>query len=176
MKINNDIKFDDYNTKTLNMCFQGLTSLKAIEKFKNLEILKVFNNKLTSLDGIESLKNLKVLQAFSNEIEDISALYDLNKLEIINLDSNKIKHFDIGDKPFLETLYIDNNRIDFIPEVKYPRLKEFDFINNNLTNRNLYNFIKLNDSIARVVSRSLNREKILSQLKLKLIEEYTKNM
>ena len=85
----------DLNGKSLND--SDLKALCSIY-FKNLEVLKLKNNKINNIESVKNLKsnNLKEIDFSENQIEDIKPLQDLgtNKLKSINLENNNISHID----------------------------------------------------------------------------------
>jgi len=78
--------------KKLNCTFQGLTDLKGIEEFKNLEYLYCSNNYLTSLKGIENLINLKELDCSYNGLIDLKGIEKLSNLKILFCSGNNLEH------------------------------------------------------------------------------------
>ncbi len=61
----------------------GITSLRGIEYFTRLEILRCFNNRLTTLD-ISRLSNLRILECYGNYLTSISVRYTPYLLQALN--------------------------------------------------------------------------------------------
>ncbi|CAL6054224.1 leucine-rich_repeat-containing protein [Hexamita inflata] len=80
-----------------------------ISYLSNLTHLNLEYNNLTDISAIQQLKNLRILDLSRNEIEDISALESLINLTSLNLYINDITSYKIAS-PNLEELNIGANR------------------------------------------------------------------
>ncbi|EPT28501.1 leucine rich repeat-containing protein [Toxoplasma gondii TgCatPRC2] len=90
----------------------GLTSVNAIRDFRNLQIVRMRNNKLRCLHPLNLLTFLTVLDAANNEIESSEELMPNACLEVVDLSQNRIKR--LGDwsfNPRLRILKLAGNAI-----------------------------------------------------------------
>ncbi len=130
----------------LNITGNGITSLKGIEYFVNLEKLNCSRNSLSWLDVSHNLK-LKELLCFSNKLEalDVSMLQDL---EVLDCNANRLSAIDVTHNLELVNLNcgmnsggmsahdgireidVTNNTKLEVLDVYYTNLSELDVTNN----------------------------------------------
>ena len=94
-------KIDFKELKELNLSFNKISDIKALEKVKfgKLEKLYLSWNEISDISILKKVnfKNLKELYLNSNQISDIRVFENVKfeKLEILNLDNNKISDVNI---------------------------------------------------------------------------------
>ena len=82
----------------------------------NISELDISERGISSLKGLEKAKNLKELYAYSNNIKDISPLINLPKLQYAGLERNKITDITCIKNSILTKpvqIYVGDNYIDF---------------------------------------------------------------
>ncbi|PFH37291.1 leucine rich repeat-containing protein [Besnoitia besnoiti] len=90
----------------------GITSIIALRDFRNLQIVRLRNNRLRTLHPLKLLTFLTVVDAANNEIESSEDLMPNAYLEFADLSRNRIKH--LGDwsfNPRLRVLKLGGNAI-----------------------------------------------------------------
>ena len=150
---NNGVYFISSGVTELNCGYQGLTSLKGVEFFTNLERLNCQDNDLDSIDvsGMPSLKvldchsnpltgtiafheNLEELECWNSQIDETSIQIPNNSsLRVIKVDGATISSLSFLNGLSLETLdcpYIDFGTLDF---TAWPTLRDFRCDSCNLT-------------------------------------------
>ena len=134
----------------------------ALQNFKNLEYLAIFNNQLTTLDGIEALANLKKLDASSNGITNIETLSSLTNLEYLNLALNDISDVTpLGSSVLIKELSLHHNRIKSITALKnLTSLQKLNLSYNQIRNAD----ILLNFDNLEQLDASYNKLKSLPDL------------
>ncbi|KAG2218762.1 hypothetical protein INT45_012982 [Circinella minor] len=83
-------------------------------KMNSLETLDLAYNRITCLEAIEGLTNLRFLNLDHNDIKWIQVNEPMEKLKVIRLSYNRLKAFDATFFPDLRTLYLDDNQIQRI--------------------------------------------------------------
>lgn len=84
-----DLQATDLIQVTQLICsYAGLTSLKGLETFYNLQQLHLGNNQLTDLSPIKYLSKLEVLLLNDNQLVDTAELLNLPRLTRVSLDNN----------------------------------------------------------------------------------------
>ena len=115
-----------------------LKSLKGIEHFKNLEILKCQNNKLTKLNLNNNTK-LRILECYQNEIKNIN-IKGCPELTVIICSDNPLQNVDLRYNTKLQeftclsgklsSINTSNNTDLRILVVSQNRIKSVDVSNN----------------------------------------------
>jgi Leucine-rich repeat (LRR) protein len=110
---------------------------KIIEAYKKDSItLELPSNKLPSLpDGIDKLTNLTLLDVSDNEIETFPDIKHLVNLTLLNVSNNQLASLpnSVWQLPNLDTLTINHNLLNTIPEVNLPKLRILEINHNYLT-------------------------------------------
>ncbi|KAI7847173.1 hypothetical protein BDC45DRAFT_25969 [Circinella umbellata] len=83
-------------------------------KMNSLETLELAYNRITCLEAIEGLTNLRLLNLDHNDIKWVQVNEPMEKLKVIRLSYNRLKAFDATFFPDLRTLYLDDNQIQRI--------------------------------------------------------------
>ncbi|ORY99592.1 hypothetical protein BCR41DRAFT_215908 [Lobosporangium transversale] len=111
----------------LDVSHNCLTSLDfRWSKLQRLEYLNASHNRIEQLENLESLAGLIHANLAHNSIEDISLLQPLRRLRILRLSENKLVRFDAMPFPGLRTLYLDDNRLQYLENCqKLTRLENF---------------------------------------------------
>lgn len=117
---------------SLNASGRGITDLKGLEGFTNLEYLNLDNNALitSGLTPIQRLTNLRHLDLEDNAIEQITAVQSLVNLTYLDISGNQIKDFaPLKNLTRLRTLYLSGNATqDYSPLRQiYNNLSSEDF-------------------------------------------------
>ena len=123
------------NLRSLNLSDTGVTKISDLDRFPNLEELKIRANyrmekmeglsvlrnlkqllirgtSIKQIEGLEQLTNLEVLDLSDNEILEINGLSQLTKLRKLNLNENDIRKVENLDGLInLELLMIEANKI-----------------------------------------------------------------
>ena len=141
LSCNNFIDLPDLNSDSLTDLYLScnkLTSVKGIEKFKNLEALYLNNNLLTSLEEIAELVNLKVLQIVGNKLTSIRGIENLVNLENICLDYNQLTSLEGIEKLInLKILHLEANHLTSLEGIEnLTNLEELHIYNNQITSLN----------------------------------------
>ncbi len=149
---------------------------KEIGLLKNLQVLKIENNKSISLPKeIEALQNLRLLDLSHNKLTSLpNGIETLGNLEILNLSNNKLTSLpkEIGKLKKLKVLKLSNNMLNSLPE----EIMELENLEVLELGRNL--FIKVPEGIwklkkIRVIDLSGNNNLALTDNfgKLKTLQE-----
>ena len=98
----------------------AISSLRGIEKFKNLTTLDLSGHQLSDITQLKDLNNLTNLNLGDNQISDITSLKNLNNLTELQLHNNKITDISsIKDLTKLTYLVLDfNGEISNITSLK----------------------------------------------------------
>mgnify|MGYP000515684658 CR=1 FL=1 len=112
-------KSDILRLISLNARGCGITDLKGIEGFTNLQYLYLDSNALTtsSLSPLQNLMNLRYLELQYNQIDQVSALQKMANLAYLDIRYNQIKDFTpLKGLTSLRTLYLlGNATTDYSP-------------------------------------------------------------
>ena len=133
---------------TLEVSGKTIKSLPNLTRFKNLEILKCFNNELISLPSLPNNliklfcsgnnltylpnklpENLKVLHCYANNLTYLPALP--KNLEFLSCHSNSLTYLPLLPQK-LELLFCSNNQFTYLPSLP-KNLKRLTCFNNQLT-------------------------------------------
>ena len=97
-----------------------ITSIEGIYIFKNLETLRLYNNKIKQVPKtIDKLKNLKIINLLNNRIEELpKEICNLKFLESIYLSYNQIKKLpkEIWNLKNLKVLDLSHNQLQILPK------------------------------------------------------------
>jgi len=102
----------DFSSKSLFLDDINLQSLMGIEKFTDLEWLRITNSKIFDLRILENLTSLRKINVMGNSIACMDGLENLVNLEHLNLGENKISEIkNISRLQSLRTLNLCENAI-----------------------------------------------------------------
>ena len=120
---------------------KGITDLKGVENFINLQQLKCAGNSLTGLD-VTKLTELHVLDCGNNRIAELN-LSNNAKLWSVYADNNLIERFSVTKASGMQYLDISQNSLQTLNLNDYPSLYYLDCSDNTITSLTLTNCIKL---------------------------------
>ena len=111
-----------------------ITSLKGLEKCKNLAQLKLTHNEITALAPLKELTNLQSLDLAGNKISDLTPLTGLTKLQYLELSHNRISNLaPLSGLTGLASLYLTGNQIgDIAPLSHLSKLASLSLGNNHI--------------------------------------------
>ncbi len=99
----------------LNLSFNNLSFIPALDYFKNLKILKISSNNIKKIQHLDNLIHLEVLELNDNKINEIQGLENLKNLKVLNLGNNNIRTISgLEHLVNLETLKLSSNNISEI--------------------------------------------------------------
>jgi len=160
------LKAKESNATTLNLSFEGLTSLPSeIAELKKFTTLDISRNQLTSLPPeIAELKNLTKLYISSNQLTSLpQEIAELKNLTIFDISGNQLTSLppEISELKNLTTLSISSNQLTSLPSeiVELKNLTELYISSNQLTSlpseiAELKNLTELNISGNQLTSLS----------------------
>ena len=140
------------NVMYLYIDSRGISNLKGIEKFKNLQSLSCTgnnltsidlssntkltyvncqNNKLTSIKGLDKLKDLQTLYISSNQFASVSGLSSLKNLRTLVASNNNIKTIDLTSNTALSSVELSNNKLTSVKGFEKLTNLTYLYINNN---------------------------------------------
>ena len=140
-------KFKFEKLKHLNFYFNNFTEyafFKAIENFKNLDILNVGSNRFKDYNIMNNCKHdlnsIKIIHlingVFSDETINIIRYFLLNELTEIYLDGNNLSSLEFMKEvkwPNLKRIYLNNNQISSIePLTEFTQLEYIEIRNNKI--------------------------------------------
>ena len=117
-----------YLISVMNM---GITSLKGIEYFPNLEDLNCSDNELKTLDLTRNSK-LKSLNCDKNQLYELK-LGEKWNLKGLSAWENQLKSLDVSGAPELESLLLGWNQLQSLSLICNTKLKGLNCMNNQLT-------------------------------------------
>lgn len=103
----------------LNLQDNGLNDLSFLKTFKALTHLTLAGNRITDVQVLTHLTKLEFLDLGSNLIEDITPICTLKNLKSLRLDHNEISHFPRLDSAQLLELWLYNNKIRDVRNLKW---------------------------------------------------------
>jgi uncharacterized protein (TIGR03067 family) len=111
-----------------------ITSLKGLEKCKNLALLKLSHNEIADLSPLKELTNLQSLDLAGNRIADITPLARLTKLQYLELSHNQISNLaPLSGLASLASLYLTGNQVrDIAPLGQLSKLASLSLGNNQI--------------------------------------------
>ena len=124
------------SVKTMNLKNKGISRLKGIQYFSNLEELDVSENDLNNLAYILDLSQLKKLLAANNRINKLPVTSFYQRLEYLDLKHNSLSSlypFPINDFRNLQYLDCSYNHLTEIDFSRLFSLKDIRFNNNEIT-------------------------------------------
>ena len=95
--------------KEMDASFLGITSMKGVEYFKNLQVLYCFDNQLTSLD-VSSNTALTIFGCTGNQLTSLDVSAN-TALEVLLCSSNQLTSLDVSANTALTNLSCDNNQL-----------------------------------------------------------------
>ena len=161
----------------LDLSSNKLTIFPDLNKFKNIIVLNISNNKIT---GDIITDNYEEISCKSNNITSVKS----NRLKKLDASNNKIANINI---PCVEIMYINENKLNNIDD--YKNLKYLECIGNNISKitgmNNLKELYASNNNLATI--DNLNELEILNCIdnpikminffpKLKMMIVSTKNI
>lgn len=113
------------NLTYLDVSTNQLTSICELKKLRKLKLLDVGNNQIKSLKGIEGLKRLKTLTITNNQLKSLSGVENLLNLTDIDADGNQLRNIrPLKNLVNLEAISVSANQISSINEIKkFKKLK-----------------------------------------------------
>ncbi len=100
------------NVYLLEATGKNISTLKGLEKCKNLSLLKITNNQIVDLAPLKDLTNLQSLDLASNKIADIAPLAGLTKLQYLELSHNQVSNLaPLSGLTSLSSLYLTSNQV-----------------------------------------------------------------
>ena len=154
---------DDYEIKTL----------KGIEYFSNIKILRCSNIKLEELN-VSALKDLTTLTCMGNELKELN-LVENNKLKTLNCTGNELTSITLSS-PALTTLDCRGNSLAKLDVTHETALETLYCANNQLSSLNLsqnINLTKLNCTINHITSLDLSKNTKLANVTNAMIGDQT---
>ena len=159
---------------------RNLTKLVNFENFENLEALWLTNNNLTSITGLESNFRIKFLCCSFNRIISLenSSLHVMKFLETLYLNNNKLKNLDkvlnyLKQFSFLKNLNLFANPVAEEPEYR-PRvidsLKSLEIFDRHLIT--MIERIK-DEKIVKEYNDPLSKQPVKKQKRLKVYENFS---
>jgi internalin A len=140
----------------LNLKDNNLINLNGLSKVKNtVTHLNLGATRIKNIETLSDFKNLVFLDLSTNYIEDISPVKGLKKLECLYLDNNKINKIPELNLPKLYELWLYSNNIEDITNLRY----SFDLVSLNLSNNKIENIDALRD-LNNLKVIDLNKNKI----------------
>src|SRR5438309_3212373 len=112
----------------------NITSLKGLEKCKNLALLKLTRNHVTDLAPLKELTNLQSLDLAGNKITDVTPLGSLTKLQYLELSHNQISNLaSLSGLTSLTSLYLTGNQVrDIAPLSNLSKLTSLSLGSNQI--------------------------------------------
>lgn len=115
------------NLTYLDVSANQLTSIFELRKLRKLKLLSVGNNRIESLRGIEGLKRLKTLKIVNNQLKSLSGVENLMNLTVIDADGNQLRNIrPLKNLVNLEVISVSANQISSIKEIK--KLRKLKYI------------------------------------------------
>ncbi|KAF2743133.1 hypothetical protein M011DRAFT_451924 [Sporormia fimetaria CBS 119925] len=113
------------NLQHLDISGNDIDRLDGLGDLVHLRTLKVDNNRIMSLDGLMHLDGLMELSAAGNQVEAIDfSKANMKSLTDLNLSANRLVEVrNVSRLPHLQSLNLDNNRIDEFPLAEGPQLQ-----------------------------------------------------
>jgi hypothetical protein len=114
---------------------RSISDLEGIQYFRNISILKCFNNNLTNIPDLSGLSRLTVLSCFKNELTALPWIGKLTSLRELNLADNKFSIVpDLSKLNNLKILALYRNNLKEIPDMSgFTQLEEFYCFENQIT-------------------------------------------
>ncbi len=119
----NITSFNIRKIKKLNLKGTKVRSLKHINEFSNLEVLKADN--VTDFEYIKGLVNLRELQLTNSNVSELDILENMNNLKILDLSNNKIENIEQLSKfKKLKSLNLKYNNVSYVDPLANLNLEE----------------------------------------------------
>jgi uncharacterized protein (TIGR03067 family) len=122
------------NVYFLEATGKNITSLKGLDKCKNLALLKLTNNQIMDLTPLKELINLQSLDLAGNKISELAPLAGLTKLQYLELSHNQIRNVaSLSGLTSLSSLYLTGNQLrDITPLGNLAKLASLSLGNNQI--------------------------------------------
>ena len=149
--------------KTLIFREQNVTTIKGVEHFKNLKLIRIGDH-LTSLDVSKNPALTTLILPKNN----LTAL-DVSKnpaLKIIDCPGNNLTALDVSNNPKLTRIDLSGNQLTTLDVSKNPALTQLDCPGNQLTNLNVSNnpaLTQINCSGNKLTSLELTSDAEITQ-------------
>lgn len=114
---------------------QGISSLKGIEYFTNLQTLDCSNNQLTQLD-VSGNANLQTLNCSNNQLSQLD-LSNLTSLDSLSCYDNQLSQLDVFHNTKLQTLHCSENQLSRLDLSHNTNLQKLDCSINQLSQLDL---------------------------------------
>ena len=121
---------DELSINTILVKASGITDLRGIEFFKDLETLDCSSNEITSLDLSRNTK-LKSLYCRRNQLQSIN-ISNCSELGYFTCDENELESLDVSGCGKLQHLECQHNKIKELNLSNLPELLELDCSYNSL--------------------------------------------
>ncbi|MBC8753582.1 leucine-rich repeat domain-containing protein [Kordia sp. YSTF-M3] len=133
----------------LNLRENGISEIKSLEKFTQLEKLSLAHNRITKIENLEKLTNLSELDISYNQISKIENLENLINLIELSVSHNKISKIENLEKlTSLTKLYLNNNQISKIENLeKLTNLSNLILLNNQISKIENLDFLTTNSHL-----------------------------
>ncbi|MCL2637620.1 MAG: DUF4240 domain-containing protein [Oscillospiraceae bacterium] len=136
-----DFDKDNNSVTEIDVTEMGISSLKGIEHFPNLAVLKCGCNELTALD-ISGNTALIELECNDNHLTSLDVSKNI-KLDDLNCDNNQLTELDVSKNTALTKLYCDGNQLTSIDISKNTELIELTVNENQLKSLDVSHNTKL---------------------------------
>ncbi len=162
-------EFNILSIKELDLLSTDVKSLKYLDEFENLEILKA--DSVVNIESVGNILGLRELYITNSNVEDINFLSNLKKLKTLDLSNNNISDITIlGELTKLQYINLKSNNISDISSLKNLDLKEIYLKSNpieeySIIDKVLENAYKTDVYIAYFNDENLNNA-ILENLKI----------
>lgn len=151
-------KFETHRAKNitkLEVHFSfGVTNLKGIEAFTNLEVLDCYRNLLTELDLSQNL-NLKTLVCTLGKLKKLNVT-NCSKLQSLSCFENELTELDLSTNKSLTSVNAFNNKLVSLDVSQCASLTSLSATNNNLKSLNT-----LGSPLLTYLEVSLNKLEVL---------------
>lgn len=123
---------------TIHLHFKAFSKIENLNSFVNLRVIYLENNCISKIENLDHLPNLQVLQISNNFIDSFEEIAKNPTLRILSLSHNRIKTVPDIKLPYLETLNLDSNLIEWMKDVEnlrnFPKLSVLGLSDNNIEN------------------------------------------
>ncbi len=139
---NNSENFPDASFREFVNNFVDDDGWLTEEKLAEIRVIDVSNSGITSLKGIEFFTNLEKLYCYGNQLSEIDVSQN-TALITLNCSSNNLTQLDVNNNVALTELYCASNQLTELDISQNVNLTSLDCSDNNLTELNLENNVAL---------------------------------